>query len=427
MTIVHLLAAALALFAHEMSDPAAGRARDYAVAGAEELSRLKNALPRPAINAVLLNWDQLTGAMKYPDESIEKEEEGTAHAWLLVGTDGRVERCGMAFSSGSSGLDIETCQLLVMIARFRPAQDAQGNPIKSLFHQAITWELEDEPSPSILASPEELDRLKKELRKPAKYAKLLNPTSLASAMDYPREALRNEEEGRATAWLLIGTDGRVERCGIQSSSGSKSLDEQTCNLLLAKANFQPARDRRGRPVQSIFYQPLTWRLQDGPGMDLKDLATKLRFIVGTEANVRSCKAEILFDQKWVEAPQELCEQSLKHGKGILAFARQRSKLYEALIVSETWVVVTPGHTIPSVGRQPGEVLIFLRSGSASYSAEGKRISCTKGESVGFEGYMDDVCEPHRASGLLLEMPKPPGRPIEKMQIMWAIYLKDEPT
>lgn len=427
MSLVILFAAALALAAQVAPGFETGQASNYPIAGSEELSRLRNELPKPQKGAVLLNWDELTSAMEYPDESIEKEEEGTAHAWLLVGTEGQVERCGMTFSSGSSTLDTETCQLLTRMARFRPAQDVQGKPVRSLFHQAITWELEDEPGPSILASPEELDRLKEELRKPAKYAKLLNPTDLASAMDYPREALRNEEEGRATAWLLVGTDGRVERCGIQSTSGSRSLDEQTCNLLLANAHFQPARDRRGRAVRSIFYQPMTWKLQDGPWTQLKDVATRLSFIVSREATIRSCKAEILVDQEWVDAPKELCEESLKHGKGMLAFARERSKLHDALIVSETWVVTTPGRTVPSVGDRPGEVLVFRRSGTASYSAEGKRISCANGESLGFEGYMDDVCAPHPASAFPLEMRKPPGKPLEQFQVFWAIYLKDEPV
>lgn len=401
-------------------------AQPSAAADAQELERLKAELPKPAKYAKLLNPADLASAMNYPREALEKDEEGRVRAWLLVGTNGQVERCGIEVSSGSGALDDQTCNLLIATAKFQAAKDRDGKAVRSIFHQPITWKLEDEPDPALMAEPEELERLKGELPKPAKYAKLLNSTGLATGMDYPKDALEKDEEGRVKAWLLVGTDGRVERCGIDTSSGSAALDAQTCNLLLANARFQPARDRRGRPVRSIFYQRMNWRLQDGPTMDIADLATRVKIVLGPASEIRSCEAEALIDGQWVESPRKDCDEYLKHHNVALAAAREKSKLHDAFVVSEIWSVTTPGKTIPNLGRRAGELLIGLRSASASYSAEGKRTRCTMGESFGFPGLVEDLCADENG-GLPEQMPRPPGKPIENLRVLSAVYLKDEPN
>ena len=46
-----------------------------------------------------------------------------------VGTDGRVKNCRVVQSSGSAEADAITCQLIEARFRYRPAQDAAGNPV----------------------------------------------------------------------------------------------------------------------------------------------------------------------------------------------------------------------------------------------------------------------------------------------------------
>jgi TonB family protein len=278
---------------------------------------------------------------------------------------------------------------------------------------------------SIMAGMEELKQLRSKLQKPSKESKLLNSADIAGAMDYPKAALANKEQGTVQAWLLVGIDGRVERCGIEISSGAASLDSQTCNLLIAKAQFEPARDRRGRPVQSVFHQRITWRLQDN--VKPKDMATRMSIVVGPANEVRSCKVEFFYSEQWHEAPQSLCDEFLKRGTGLLAAVRAKSKVHDALVVLETWTFTTPGKPIPSVGRGAGETLVALRSATASYSVDGKRTGCTSGESFGFPGVLDDVCVANVEGGIPLEMPQRDGEPVENLRVLEAIYLKDEPS
>ena len=87
---------------------------------------------------------------------------------------------------------------------------------------------------------------------------------LLSSDDYPAAALRAEEEGSVDFRLAVGKDGRVSACTVTGTSGSASLDSATCRLMKARSTFDPARDRRGRPVAGSFDGRITWRI-DEPG------------------------------------------------------------------------------------------------------------------------------------------------------------------
>ena len=85
--------------------------------------------------------------------------------------------------------------------------------------------------------------------------------SLIRADDYPNAALRNEEQGTATVALGVDPKGTVSSCTVTASSGSDSLDTTTCRLMIERARFTPAHDRRGRPVRDTYVQKITWRLE----------------------------------------------------------------------------------------------------------------------------------------------------------------------
>ena len=87
-----------------------------------------------------------------------------------------------------------------------------------------------------------------------------NLQSLFGTDDYPQDALRNEETGRAVAQLTVGTDGRVTNCSIVSSSGSRSLDAATCRILKSRARFTPARLSNGEPTTDTVTQPISWQI-----------------------------------------------------------------------------------------------------------------------------------------------------------------------
>jgi TonB family protein len=86
--------------------------------------------------------------------------------------------------------------------------------------------------------------------------------SLISNDDYPAEALRNDWQGRVKVRLRIGTDGRVRACRVVQSSGHAPLDLKTCEIMLVRARFTPARDKDGHAVEDDFLSPpIVWLIE----------------------------------------------------------------------------------------------------------------------------------------------------------------------
>ena len=78
--------------------------------------------------------------------------------------------------------------------------------------------------------------------------------------DYPAEALSKREQGTTVVRLTVDADGKVPECGVVSSSGSRALDLQTCAIFIRRVEYDPAISAEGRPVRSVVFTRLTWRL-----------------------------------------------------------------------------------------------------------------------------------------------------------------------
>jgi TonB family protein len=131
---------------------------------------------------------------------------------------------------------------------------------------------------------------------------------LISSDDYPNAALRNEEQGAVTVSLAVDPKGAVSSCTVTGSSGSDSLDTTTCRLMIERAHFTPAHDRRGRAVRDSYTQKITWRISAGSNRDPRlDAATQAwvdcllaearRQASGTDS------AEIVADHAFAACPQ----------------------------------------------------------------------------------------------------------------------------
>lgn len=114
---------------------------------------------------------------------------------------------------------------------------------------------------------------------------------------YPAEAKRNGEQGRVSVELIIDKSGVPKACKLVSSSGSAALDATTCDLALANARFIPAKDARGRPIESSFVVPaVRWELDDNYlYMDLSNgpVSTTMRsveILVDEQGKIISCRS-----------------------------------------------------------------------------------------------------------------------------------------
>ena len=76
--------------------------------------------------------------------------------------------------------------------------------------------------------------------------------------DYPKMALRREEEGTTILSLQVDPDGQITDCQTARSSGSPDLDAQACLLYRSRGRFE----LRGSAGPVTIKAPVTWQLAD---------------------------------------------------------------------------------------------------------------------------------------------------------------------
>ncbi|MGV1683976.1 TonB family protein [Sphingopyxis sp. NJF-3] len=89
-----------------------------------------------------------------------------------------------------------------------------------------------------------------------------SPGSWVTPDDYPARARRDEREGVVGFRLTVDADGLPSGCDVTASSGHADLDEKTCQLLMERARFTPARDENGQKVASSYTNRIRWQLPD---------------------------------------------------------------------------------------------------------------------------------------------------------------------
>jgi TonB family protein len=79
----------------------------------------------------------------YPADALLRNASGKVSYVLLIGADGRIADCTVMQSSGVAELDAQTCAILSRRARFTPATDASGKPVRDFVRGIINWAVAD--------------------------------------------------------------------------------------------------------------------------------------------------------------------------------------------------------------------------------------------------------------------------------------------
>jgi TonB family protein len=189
------------------------------------------------------NLAALLSDSDYPDAAIRAGVQGKVRFALDVSAEGRVTACAIETSSGSPLLDETTCGIMIYRAQFVPAHDRRGRPTTDRIRSAVRW---------VLPRAEEATALTSRAK--------ANLAALVSDADYPDEAIRAGAQGIVRFALDVGADGHVTGCTVEMSSGSPVLDQTTCQVMAARAQFVPARDAAGRPATDSVHSAIHWVL-----------------------------------------------------------------------------------------------------------------------------------------------------------------------
>lgn len=88
--------------------------------------------------------------------------------------------------------------------------------------------------------------------------RVLNHGDWVTSDDYPHEGVEISHPVSVDFRLAINGKGLAEKCMIMRGSGSKVLDEWTCNLVMSRARFKPAKDENGKVTQGSYFETVKW-------------------------------------------------------------------------------------------------------------------------------------------------------------------------
>jgi TonB family protein len=78
----------------------------------------------------------------YPSSAIHANKSGTSHLAILVDETGKVADCMVVQTSGAASLDAKSCALVTERARFGPALNLSGQPVRASLLQRVSWRVE---------------------------------------------------------------------------------------------------------------------------------------------------------------------------------------------------------------------------------------------------------------------------------------------
>lgn len=222
----------------------------------------------------------------------------------------------------------------------------------------------------------------------------IGPQTWVTNQDYPAEAIRAGESGTVAFRLDVDAAGKVSGCTVTASSGSATLDRATCDILRARARFEPALDRQGRAVASTWSSRFRWELPAGtrPPDEGAGIGTILvSFELSADGRVTGCSAVTTGEVP--ATARDTCQ------------APQRSRYYDYLrSLAPRFRTVHLGFGTavgapPVLREAPGEIILRRTSEVSLPTAPGGKPGCRTTAAVGEDPLHTDVCADYRARGL----------------------------
>ena len=85
--------------------------------------------------------------------------------------------------------------------------------------------------------------------------------------DYPKSVREAHISGTTETVVAVGANGRATGCRVLRTSGSRELDTTTCQLIMQRFKFKPARDAAGQAIDSRIEYDQEWDAPPPPPPD----------------------------------------------------------------------------------------------------------------------------------------------------------------
>ena len=93
-------------------------------------------------------------------------------------------------------------------------------------------------------------------------AQLTNAKAVARAVanKYPRKALNKGESAIFQMRMIVEPDGKASNCHLEQNTIADNLDSPACQIAIATAEFEPARDAEGQTLRSFYTTSVTYSI-----------------------------------------------------------------------------------------------------------------------------------------------------------------------
>jgi TonB family protein len=85
--------------------------------------------------------DSLFSGDDYPLAALHDQTMGRVRVKIPLNSSGEPTDCQIVSGSGSVDLDAATCRIILTRAKFEPAIDVDGKPVRSVYVETIQWVL----------------------------------------------------------------------------------------------------------------------------------------------------------------------------------------------------------------------------------------------------------------------------------------------
>lgn len=87
-----------------------------------------------------------------------------------------------------------------------------------------------------------------------------DPNQWVTSDDYPSADIRANNQGTTAVRLDIDATGKATNCTVTASSGFQTLDDKTCQMLMRRARFTPAKDASGAGIPQTWSKRVRWQV-----------------------------------------------------------------------------------------------------------------------------------------------------------------------
>ena len=137
----------------------------------------------------------------------------------------------------------------------------------------------------------------------------LRSWEMVRPLDYPIAAWRNDEEGFVAYSVEVDAAGKPTSCTVTESSGSKTLDDALCSIVMERGEFRPAMAGPDEPVAGTYQGYHEWRKREP---DMPQMSVVFRYTHGADGQSTNC--EFLKLEDIPEKMRKEIERDIERGR-----------------------------------------------------------------------------------------------------------------